>query len=628
MSSSDAEVTSPDGGMSSESDLNPPNNFDAQMEMDAQVEGDMGVAVEVCNDDEGMDEDGDDFVNCADSDCAEDAECIASACGAACEVIVACPEFSRACSEAVFNELGEVCRQVCTTDAGARSEIVAGSQLECSEIFSASVQGFDIEDDCPVEPEVCSNGRDDDADGLIDCVDSDCGEHPECVGAIPIADRGDSLEFTGSLDTEGNDEDDQEDDCCYGGINPDCSLSSSVSLQDTYRVLNTTEEQLTLQISVTWAAPENHGIVSVHDADFDAFDADRSCISASDRLPDGDTSSARIHTVLINPGEVLNIMVATFEMTEDQDPIPAGEFTLNILTIDEMETNCTNGVDDDENGLSDCLDPMCEGIPACANESVVLPTQGMSLTVTGELTLDDPQWARPDDNCSRQFSHTTNYYYDTIAIRNDSGQDQRVTFTLEDRNDAYVHIYEEPFDLTNRRGCIRGEDFRYFPDIAVGADQTIVAVVSTYQPAELEERYELTLSTHLSAEAVCAGDLELIHSEGVYQGVTEGPGAFEGSCGGGSSPEALYRLQTAEDTAVCITTDGDLLDPLVYVRTDCAAPESELVCNDDADGLMVLASQVEISAMADMTYTIIVDGSRSLGAFNMDVAFAPCSVQD
>ncbi|MBI3073664.1 MAG: lamin tail domain-containing protein [Deltaproteobacteria bacterium] len=85
-----------------------------------------------------------------------------------------------------------------------------------------------------------------------------------------------------------------------------------------------------------------------------------------------------------------------------------------------------------------------------------------------------------------------------------------------------------------------------------------------------------------------------------------------GDCSHGAAydqPDVAYKLELAtgaSSVTVSVTGLGGW-DTLLYVRTDCAAPATELSCNDD-DNLTVGKSKVEMTNVAAGTYYIIVDG--------------------
>ena len=69
-----------------------------------------------------------------------------------------------------------------------------------------------------------------------------------------------------------------------------------------------------------------------------------------------------------------------------------------------------------------------------------------------------------------------------------------------------------------------------------------------------------------------------------------GPSQFVGTCGG-RGPEDVYRLDVAEVTRLKAEVTG--YDTILYLRTDCAEPSSELDCNDDHRQVSELGSRIE-----------------------------------
>jgi cysteine-rich repeat protein len=90
--------------------------------------------------DDGLDNDLDGLVDCADPDCAQD----------------------------------PACEPVCGTGIVEGDEICDDGNL---------VDGDGCNSDCYPEETDCSNGIDDDRDGLVDCMDPDCAAAPACTRA-------------------------------------------------------------------------------------------------------------------------------------------------------------------------------------------------------------------------------------------------------------------------------------------------------------------------------------------------------------------------------------------------------------------------------------------------------------
>ena len=96
------------------------------------------------------------------------------------------------------------------------------------------------------EGEDCENGLDDDADGAIDCGDTDCLDHPSCVEGGTELDCDDGLDDDGDGRIDCNDsdcddapvcnEDDPvfEDEICDNGIDDDGDLEIDCTDPDCY----------------------------------------------------------------------------------------------------------------------------------------------------------------------------------------------------------------------------------------------------------------------------------------------------------------------------------------------------------------------------------------------------------
>jgi hypothetical protein len=180
----------------------------------------VGDTQEQC--DNGVDDDGDEKVDCADSDCA-------SAAG---------------CATAEYAAPFETC------DNGADDD--GDGQVDCEDV--------DCRDDgycmpspaymAPIEFD-CGNGVDDEGDGLVDCADPDCGYHPLC-----------SAEYAAPFETCDNGADDDFDgdvDCA----DADCLDDPACQTQPAY--------------AAPWEHDCTNGVDDDFDGDVDCADAE--CVS-------------------------------------------------------------------------------------------------------------------------------------------------------------------------------------------------------------------------------------------------------------------------------------------------------------------------------------------------------------
>lgn len=120
----------------------------------------------------------------------------------------------------------------------------------------------------------------------------------------------------------------------------------------------------------------------------------------------------------------------------------------------------------------------------------------------------------------------------------------------------------------------------------------------------------------------CAG-LERIDASGTWSGTTVG--AFDdgrGGCGGSGGPEVAYELVLAEEASVVAEITVASWDTVLYLRTDCDDPATELACNDDYSGLR---SRIDAGRLPAGTYYLFVDGlySGAHGDYTLRVTITP-----
>lgn len=122
----------------------------------------------------------------------------------------------------------------------------------------------------------------------------------------------------------------------------------------------------------------------------------------------------------------------------------------------------------------------------------------------------------------------------------------------------------------------------------------------------------------------CA-DVAELRATGSYSvpGTTEGAtDDYMGGCADeGGAPDRVYSITLAEPTWVQAQVTG--FDTLLYVRSDCADPASETMCDDDSGPPEHHGSRVA-GWLASGTHYIIVDGyGTDAGEYELDVSFLP-----
>ncbi len=282
---------------------------------------------EDCED--GVDNDGDGDVDCDDADCTFEAACDAGD-GECC-----IDNGSPGCED----EAGEDC--VCAADPFCCN--VEWDAL-CADVYvdtcGGSCDGI----------EVCDNGLDDDADGLVDCDDLDCLGTPDCVGP------GVEANCTNGIDDDGDGQTDCDDFDCF--FDPSCLLLPEVDCD------NNIDDDF-------------DGLIDCSDPDCFADPlcnqpgVETNCANGIDDDGDGAIDCAD-GDCTADP----NCNVVPFEIscTDGIDNDGDGDVDCDDSDctafpgcIFGAETNCANGIDDDADGLTDCNDSDCAFNPNCAN---------------------------------------------------------------------------------------------------------------------------------------------------------------------------------------------------------------------------------------------------------------------
>ena len=106
-----------------------------------------------------------------------------------------------------------------------------------------------------------------------------------------------------------------------------------------------------------------------------------------------------------------------------------------------------------------------------------------------------------------------------------------------------------------------------------------------------------------------------------------GAGADDtGSCGEtAGSPETAFRFRALQGGPICASTAGSAYDTVLYVRTACDDPASEVACNDDVPAVGDRTSAVTVQAAAGVDYFVFVDGYNfAAGDFVLTISAGIC----
>jgi cysteine-rich repeat protein len=316
--------------------------------------------------------------------------------------------------------------------------------------------------------------------------------------------------------------------------------------------------------------------------------------------------------------------------------------------------NCGNNLDDDGDGRFDCADSDCAVLPACGGSNcgngVIDPGEdcdGSNLGGRTCVTQGFAGGALACSSCRIDMRSCTNIQPENC--QNGADDDHDGTKDCEDSDCASAAV------CLCGNGIIDGDEFcdgGAVPDEmsceSEGFPGGTLRCRADCQELDTSMCQRPTCGDHtMSADETCddgnqvAGDgcdascqIEIAATcaaartvrPGVQNGDTRTSTTrgFHGSCLDGLANESLYRYTAAQaGTLTLVLTSAT--DQGLYVRSDCAAETSELVCTNFAPGGASDALTVELAAGASIT--IFVDsysffaGERQEGPFALLVSF-------
>ncbi|MGE3164398.1 MAG: hypothetical protein AB7O52_05810 [Planctomycetota bacterium] len=193
--------------------------------------------------------------------------------------------------------------------------------------------------------EVCNDGFDNDTDGLIDCNDGDCagdvaclaGGNDFCGGALPVI-CGDIVFGDTTMAT--------------AEPWPTCGTTSGTGGGVWYQFAGNGD-----QVTLTTCA-----VGTTYDTKIRVWSGSCAapvCVAGNDDAACAIAGLRSTVAFLTTPGETYFILVHGFAATQ-------GMFEMSVTCLTPGAEDCMNGLDDDLDGLIDCLDADCSAVPACA----------------------------------------------------------------------------------------------------------------------------------------------------------------------------------------------------------------------------------------------------------------------
>ena len=121
---------------------------------------------------------------------------------------------------------------------------------------------------------------------------------------------------------------------------------------------------------------------------------------------------------------------------------------------------------------------------------------------------------------------------------------------------------------------------------------------------------EIGVDCGVCGTCACAAWVRDINDVGQFEDrLGDGAGDHDAGCGTSEgAAEVVHRIRFDRDRIVCVQTAGsDVEDTLIYVRSSCDEPDTELVCSDSVDYPADRTSALEFMARADTDYYLFVD---------------------
>lgn len=405
---------------------------------------------EICEN--GIDDDGDGAIDCADSDCGliEALEAIVTD--------PVCPQVDNGSIRLFFLSGGNTAGIEYSSDGVVWQNApifrnlnggVYNIQLRTNKGCTANKTYILATPDCP---EVCNNGLDDDSDGAIDCADSDCGisinlgDFSFSVLSCPAKNDGTiSITHSQSGLQYKIDDNSLQDEALFENLTAGSYLITVVNTsgcQDTLRV--TLPDIDCSEICDNGIDDDGNGLVDC---------ADNACATGLEVQLDiteatcPNNNNGSITILAAQTGTEFSLDGEIFQSTALFEDLLPGDYThivrnsngcLNTISLTINESSCAiteicnNGVDDDGDGLIDCEDGGCNTFSnfiVAANPPVCLDEKdGIILVVDG---LEGYQYSLSGSafQLSTSFDGLSVGEY-LLTIRNNNGCDTSITTIL------------------------------------------------------------------------------------------------------------------------------------------------------------------------------------------------------
>ncbi|MBI5517020.1 MAG: PPC domain-containing protein [Deltaproteobacteria bacterium] len=343
--------------------------------------------LEVC--DNRVDDDGDGAADCADPDCATFPPCMMCLPTGPENNPTACADGRdndcngrTDCADPGCSALPSCCRP--TGPEGSLEACTDGRDNDCDGALDClDADCAALPSCCRAAPEVCTDGRDNDCDGRADCADTDCAALPVCGGCVPTGPEGDPTSCRDGRDNDCDGALDCRDPGCFSSPscvrpppNDTCATATALMVPGVFTgsTLGATNNggpvtagfpgcaggsgpDVVYQFTLDRTVPVTIDTVG------SAFDTvlyvrRPPCETGAQVACNDDEGGLSSRVSFLGMPGTYYVFVDGFGATS------TGAFTLRVAFGAPAES-CSNGRDDDLDGLIDCGDPDCARAPGC-----------------------------------------------------------------------------------------------------------------------------------------------------------------------------------------------------------------------------------------------------------------------
>ena len=383
---------------------------------------------------------------------------------------------------------------------------------------------FALQFNCHASTEVlCNNGIDEDADDLIDCEDPECEDTPICTGCIPFAPLG-------------------------------CGSTLGANTSSPLATQNLAEYPCH---SETLAGPEMAYLIEASDTPitYTALMASQTGGHLLSRIVPESPASCVADDCVESGNSLMwtSVPGQPSVLIIDSSVESAGEFALQLLCEAGTEFDCANGVDEDGNGLIDCEDPACGAPEGCG--------------------LCQPLWPL---TCNSAFEFSTSSPLATHATlvagceNQDPTPGAEVAFSFQTPTAQYVTAQVTTNDPGSRvTWIVAGPDGECNPEACVseGAQEAaLLAMPNQLYHVLVDSTVPGTMDFQLSI--LCGADMEMECANGVDEDNDGFLDCLDSDCDGSPDCADCLPIQTLN----CDTTHGSPLAAEFYTEAFSVFP--------------------------------------------------------